>query len=271
MAAINSYFSVYNNDNILTIDDNYKNLVTTGKFYPKEYIKCSQRAEWDASKNNIYQYYYASRDKEYEALITFDLPDDKTCKNQLLAFMPPHSDDVSYFCYRVQERFFVMITVPDASEHGKSEDALKKFLAQIKYTVYGEKQLRKPPKFGGGWEMGLYVFNAKGEVVFSSDVPFMTVQNCFFRSIEDPNDAEDVFKKITISCEKDLEIIPMNMSQYIRVSPQYLLHFRTYIKVVTRKTIECSIKLYDKIPNTGIYPTGIVDFTTSFLLTKHFY
>ena len=37
MAAIDSYFAVYNDDNILTIDDNYKNLVYAGTFYPNQY------------------------------------------------------------------------------------------------------------------------------------------------------------------------------------------------------------------------------------------
>ena len=271
MVAIDNYFSVYNNDNILTINDSYKNLVITGGFYPKEYKKYNQSSEWVAADTNVYQYYYSRGNEEYEALITFDLPDKKACKNQVLAFMPPPSEDVSYFCYRIQERVFIMITVPVACEHGKSEDALKNFLARINYTVYGEKTLRKPPKFGGGWEMGLYVFNSAGEVIFSSDIPFMTIQDYLFRSIEDLNDAEEVFKKITISCPKDIEIVPMNMSQYIRVSPQFLLHYRTYIKVVTRKAVECSIRLYDLIPNTEILFTGVVDLTTSFLLTKHIY
>ena len=66
MAAINSYFAVYNDDDILTIDDNYKNLVYAGTFYPKQYKKYNQRSQWVASDTEVYQYYYASRNKEYE-------------------------------------------------------------------------------------------------------------------------------------------------------------------------------------------------------------
>lgn len=268
MAAIDSYFAVYNDDNILTIDDNYKNLVYAGTFYPNQYKKYNQRSQWVASDTEVYQYYYASRNKEYETLITFDLPDEKEKKNKILAFMPPPSEDVSYFCYRVKQRIFLMISVPIACSHGKSEDALKNFLSQIEYGLYAEAKLRKPQVGGSSGECGLFVYNAEGEVVFTSDRSFMQIQDYFFRSLDNFTNAEEVFKKITISCDRDLEIVPMTMSQYLRHTPQNWQHYRVYIKVITSRTVELSTRLYDLIPDPEAYAGGTIDLTTSFLLTR---
>lgn len=267
MAAIDSYFAVYNDDNILTIDDNYKNLVYAGTFNPNQYKKYNQRSQWVASDTEVYQYFYASRNKEYEALITFDLPDEKEKKNKILAFMPPPSEDVSYFCYRVKQRFYLMISVPTSCMHGKSEDALKKFLSQIEYAVYAEEKLHNPIT-GIGGECGLFVFNAEREVVFTSERSFMQIQDYFFRSLDNFTNAEEVLKKITISCDRDLEVVPMTMSQYLRHAPQNWQHYRVYIKVITSRTIELSTRLYDLIPDPEAYAEGTIDLTTSFLLTR---
>ena len=53
--AVTKYIEVRNNDNIVTIDDNYRNLVRDGKsFRVKQYKKYNSRSEFVPRDNEIY-------------------------------------------------------------------------------------------------------------------------------------------------------------------------------------------------------------------------
>lgn len=116
MAAI-KYFEVYNNDDVITVDDTYKNLMYHHAFAVKTYKRYYQAAQFQSTDVNVYQYY--SSDNDWGVFIAFDVSDQTdqifsefNYYNTVLSFRPPPSNDVSYFCYRTKDKYYIFITVP---------------------------------------------------------------------------------------------------------------------------------------------------------------
>ena len=266
--AATKYFEVYNADRILTIDDSYKNLLYHEDFTIETYKKYFQAAQFQSADHMVYQY-FSDENYGWNVLVTFNVADKEhpifsfaSYYNAIISFRPPPSDDVLYFCYRVKDIYFIHITVPFDCAYGKTETALQNFLAQIVYVRYDEHEISKK------YISGLLICNAKGEAVFSSEKYYMTVQKYFFKCLDDIRNAKDEFGTVTIYCDYDIEIAPFTAHQYILYTPQQLLHYRTYIKLTTKRTIECQIKLYTAIPNAEYAVGGTMGITTSFMLLK---
>lgn len=266
MAAI-KYFEVYNNDDVITVDDTYRNLMYHHAFAVKTYKRYYQAAQFQSTDVNVYQYY--SSDNDWGVFIAFDVSDqtdqvfsDFNYYNTILSFRPPPSNDVSYFCYRTKDKYYIFITVPYSSAYGKNEAALQGFLAEIAYVQYAEYEIQK------NHGSGLLICDANGKAIFSSNNRYMTVQKYFFKCLDNIRNAKEDFGTVIMECGRDIEIAPFAMHQYILYTPQQLLHYRTYIKLTTKRSIECQIKLYTAIPNAEYAVGGTMGITTSLMLLK---
>lgn len=265
--AVTKYFAVYNNDDVITVDDTYKNLMYHHAFGVKTYKRYYQASQFQSADTNVYQYH--SSDNDWHVFIAFDVSDQTdqifsnyNYYNTVLSFRPPPSSDVLYFCYRTKDKYYIFITVPNNSPYGKSEATLQDFLAKITYVQYAEYEIEK------NHGSGLLVCNANREAIFSSSNRYMTVQKYFFKCIDKITDAKKEFGTVTIDCDYDIEIAPFTAHQYVLYTLQRLLHYRTYIKLTSKRTVECQIELYDNIPNAEYAIGGPMGITTSFMLLK---
>lgn len=265
--AATKYFEVYNSDNVVTVDDTYKNLMYHHAFAVKTYKRYYQAAQFQSSDTKVYQYY--SSDSDWDVFIAFDVSDqtdqifnEYNYYNTILSFRPLPSNDVLYFCYRIKDKYYMFITVPYSSPYGKSESTLQDFLAKIEYVQYAEYEIQK------NHGSGLLVCDASGKAIFSSNNRYMTVQQYFFKCLDKITNAKEEFGTVMMECDQDIEIAPFAAHQYILYTPQQLLHYRTYIKVTSKRTIECQIKLYTAIPNAEYAVGGTMGITTSFMLLK---
>lgn len=262
--AATKYLEIYNADNILIIDDTFQNLTLRGSVYANGYIKCTQKSDFDAKKTQIYQYCQYTSDREWEAMISFDVD---SSKDELLAFTTSAKDEkIKIFPLRLENRYVIYVVVPFDSEYGKDEAAFKKYLSHFVYNIYGKYDIID--KDTGS---GLMVYNADGKPVFDSDLKYMRVKEYFYKCTENLVDAEQVFEQTILDIGIDGEVAPFSACQFWRYSPQMLYNYRFYLSFLKNNQIKCGIALYGLTPNQGVGITGALQIVTSLMILQGYY
>lgn len=256
--AVTKYIEVRNNDNIVTIDDNYQNLVRDGKsFRVRKYKKYNSRTEFIPSNNEIYQYW---QDKNHwEILITFDVDESI---NEILAFSAPADELVKFFPRRVQDRYMINIIVPLDANYGDSESSLQVYLGRISFAKYNNRDLTEP-EHGAG----LMIYNKDGKPIFSSEEQYLRVLHYYFKCTEKLYDAQQVFENTILEFDDEFMIAPCSACNFWRYTPQVTINYRLYITFVTSSSIKIGVHGYTGFFNQGEYGiSGAVEITTSFMV-----
>ena len=256
--AVTKYIEVRNNDNIVTIDDNYQNLVRDGKsFRVRKYKKCNSRTEFIPSNNEVYQYW---QDKNHwDVLITFDVDESI---NEILAFSAPADELVKFFPLRIQDRYMINIIIPFDATYGDAESSLQVYLSRIRYHKYNNRDL-VAPEHGAG----LIVYNKDGKPIFSSEEQYLRVLHYYFKCTEKLYDAQQVFENTILEFDDEFMIAPFSACNFWRYTPQVTTNYRLYITFVTSSSIKIGVHGYTGFFNQGEYGiSGAVEITTSFMV-----
>lgn len=256
--AVTKYIEVRNNDNIVTIDDNYQNLVRDGKVIRiRQYKKCNSRAEFIPSNNEIYQYW---QDKDnWDILITFDVDESI---NEILAFSAPADELVKFFPLRIQDRYMINIIVPFDAIYGDRESSLQVYLGRIRFAKYNNRDLTDP-EHGAG----LMIYNKDGKPIFSSEEQYLRVLRYYFKCTEKLTDAQQVFEKTILDFDEAILIAPFSACNFWRYTPQVTINYRLYITFLSMTSIKIGVHAYGGFFNQGEFGiSGAVEITTSFMV-----
>lgn len=256
--AVTKYIEVRNNDNVVTIDDNYQNLVRDGKVIRiRQYKKYNSRAEFIPSNNEIYQYW---QDKDnWDILITFDVDESI---NEILAFSAPADELVKFFPLRIQDRYMINIIVPFDAIYGDRESSLQVYLGRIRFAKYNNRDLTDP-EHGAG----LMIYNKDGKPIFSSEEQYLRVLRYYFKCTEKLTDAQQVFEKTILDFDEAILIAPFSACNFWRYTPQVTINYRLYITFLSMTSIKISVHAYGGFFNQGEYGiSGAIEVTTSFMV-----
>lgn len=256
--AVTKYIEVRNNDNIVTIDDKYQNLVRDGKsFRVRQYKKYNSRPEFVPSNNEIYQYFKDEND--WDILITFDVDESI---NEILAFSAPADELVKFFPLRIKYRYMINIIVPLDADYGDSESSLQVYLGRISFAKYNNRDLTDP-EHGAG----LMIYNKDGKPIFSSEEQYLRVLRYYFKCTEKLTDAQQVFEKTILDFDEAILIAPFSACNFWRYTPQVTINYRLYITFLSMTSIKISVHAYGGFFNQGEYGiSGAVEITTSFMV-----
>lgn len=258
--AITKYFEVKNNDNIVTIDDNYQNLVRDGKVIKiRKYKKCNSRTEFIPSNNEVYQYW---QDKNHwDVLITFDVDESI---NEILAFSAPADELVKFFPLRIQDRYMINIIVPFDAGYGDRESSLQVYLGRISFAKYNNRDLTDP-EHGAG----LMIYNKDGKPIFSSEEQYLRVLRYYFKCTEKLTDAQQVFEKTILDFDEGIKIAPFSACNFWRYTPQVTINYRLYITFLSMTSIKIGVHAYGGFFNQGEFGiSGAIEVTTSFMVLQ---
>lgn len=256
--AATKYLEVKNNDNIVTIDDNYQNLVDDGKVIRiKQYKKYNSRTEFIPKNNEIYQYWKA--EDLWDVIITFDVDESI---NEILAFHAPADELVKFFPLRIKDRYMINIIIPFEATYGDAESSLQVYLSRISYHKYNNRDLIVP-EHGAG----LIVYNKDGKPIFSSEEEYLRVLHYYFKCTENLHDAQEVFKKTVLKFDEQVFIAPFSACSFWRYTPQVTINYRLYITFLSSSSIKIGVHAYTGFFNQGEYGmSGAVEITTSFMV-----
>mgnify|MGYP006888201282 CR=1 FL=1 len=233
--AVTKYIEVRNNDNIVTIDDNYRNLVRDGKsFRVKQYKKCNSRSEF--------------------------IPRD----NEILAFSAPADELVKFFPLRIQDRYMINIIVPVDATYGDRESSLQVYLGRISFAKYNNRDLTDP-EHGAG----LIIYNKDGKPIFSSEEQYLRVLQYYFKCTEKLTDAQQVFEKTILDFNNSIKIAPFSACNFWRYTPQVTINYRLYITFLSMTSIKIGVHAYGGFFNQGEFGiSGAIQVTTSFMVLQ---
>lgn len=256
--AVTKYIEVRNNDNIVTIDDKYQNLVRDGKsFRVRQYKKYNSRPEFVPSNNEIYQYFKDEND--WDILITFDVDESI---NEILAFSAPADELVKFFPLRIKYRYMINIIVPLDADYGDSESSLQVYLGRISFAKYNNRDLTDP-EHGAG----LMIYNKDGKPIFSSEEQYLRVLRYYFKCTEKLTDAQQVFEKTILDFDEAILIAPFSACNFWRYTPQVTINYRLYITFLSMTSIKISVHAYGGFFNQGEFGiSGAIEVTTSFMV-----
>lgn len=258
--AVTKYIEVRNNDNIVTIDDNYRNLVRDGKsFRVRQYKKYNSRPEFVPSNNEIYQYF--KDENNWDILITFDVDESI---NEILAFSAPADELVKFFPLRIQDRYMINIIVPFDAIYGDRESSLQVYLGRISFAKYNNRDLTDP-EHGAG----LIIYNKDGKPIFSSEEQYLRVLQYYFKCTEKLTDAQQVFEKTILDFNNSIKIAPFSACNFWRYTPQVTINYRLYITFLSMTSIKIGVHAYGGFFNQGEFGiSGAIQVTTSFMVLQ---
>lgn len=256
--AVTKYIEVRNNDNIVTIDDNYQNLVRDGKsFRVRQYKKYNSRPEFVPSNNEIYQYF--KDENNWDILITFDVDESI---NEILAFSAPADELVKFFPLRIKYRYMINIIVPFDANYGDRESSLQVYLGRIRFVKYNNRDLTDP-EHGAG----LMIYNKDGKPIFSSEEQYLRVLHYYFKCTEKLTDAQQVFEKTILDFNNSIKIAPFSACNFWRYTPQVTINYRLYITFLSMTSIKIGVHAYGGFFNQGEFGiSGAIQVTTSFMV-----